>query len=88
MMGRVDDLTDDEGRPVRPCIQCRKPLTYPSQPGDATHPACRVAHCVTAASDRWPTGGSAATGRMSGWPGCGSTGSYAAPVARTALGRP
>ena len=51
-------LIDDEGRPVRPCIQCRRSITYPSQPargGDLRE--CGVRQYLTAPSVAWPTGG-------------------------------
>jgi len=52
-----DGLIDGEGRPVRPCIQCRTPLAYPAQPGEATCGACGVRQYLTASSPAWPTGG-------------------------------
>jgi len=42
---------------MRPCIQCRTPLVYPAQPGEATCPACGVRQYLTEPSAAWPTGG-------------------------------
>jgi hypothetical protein len=53
----LEALEDDEGHPVRPCIQCRTPLTYPAQPGRATCPACGVGQYLTDPGPNWPTGG-------------------------------
>jgi hypothetical protein len=51
---------DDEGWLVRPCIQCRHPVTFDGQPGDAVCEACGVRQYLTGPSRLYPTGG---TGR-------------------------
>jgi len=53
----LDRLVDDQGRPVRPCIQCRRPVTYPAQPGEATCVACGVRQYLTDPAPMWSTGG-------------------------------
>jgi hypothetical protein len=53
----ADDLVDDEGRPVRPCIQCRRPVTFDVQPGQAICDECGVRQYLTAPSALYPTGG-------------------------------
>ena len=52
-----DNLADEQGRPVHPCIQCRTPVVYPAQPGSAICGACGVSQYLTAPSAIWPTGG-------------------------------
>jgi hypothetical protein len=52
-----DELVDDKGRPVRPCIQCRRPVTFDGQPADAVCKACGVRQYLTAPSVLYPTGG-------------------------------
>jgi hypothetical protein len=47
----------DEGRPVRPCIQCKTPVTFDGQPGWATCEACHVRQYLTEPSSLYPTGG-------------------------------
>jgi hypothetical protein len=51
---------DNDGRPVRACIQCREPVTFDGQPGEATCSACGVRQHLTTPSRLYPTGG---TGR-------------------------
>jgi hypothetical protein len=52
------ELVDDEGRPVRPCIQCHGPVTFDAQPGEATCEVCGVRHqYLTGPSALWPIGG-------------------------------
>jgi hypothetical protein len=53
----ADDLVDDDGRPVRQCIQCRRAVTFDAQPGDATCESCGVRQYLTAPSALYPTGG-------------------------------
>jgi hypothetical protein len=53
----ADELLDYEGQPVRPCIQCRRRVTFDGQPGEATCEACGVRHYLTAPSLLYPTGG-------------------------------
>jgi hypothetical protein len=48
---------DDDGRPVRPCIQCRRPVTFDGRPGDATCVAWGVSQYPTAPSALYPAGG-------------------------------
>lgn len=52
-----EPLTDDQGRPVRPCINCRTVVAYNAQPGDGTCPKCGQRQYLTLPSSRWPTGG-------------------------------
>jgi hypothetical protein len=57
-------------RPVRPCIQCREPVTFDGQPGDATCPACGVGQYLTAPSRLYPQGGQgrhSTTGKLGGY---------------------
>jgi hypothetical protein len=51
----ADELVDDDGRPVRPCIQCRRPVAFDGQPGEATCETCSVRQYVTAPSVLYPT---------------------------------
>ena len=56
-MSEADELVDDHGRPVRPCIRCRESVTFDGQPGEATCEACGVHQYLTAPSALYPTGG-------------------------------
>jgi hypothetical protein len=51
------ELVDDEGHPVRPCIQCWEPVTFDGQPGTATCEVCGVRQYLTAPMALYPTGG-------------------------------
>jgi hypothetical protein len=53
----ADELVDDDGRPVRPCIHWRRLVTFNGQPGDATCEACGVRQYLTAPSTLYPAGG-------------------------------
>jgi predicted RNA-binding Zn-ribbon protein involved in translation (DUF1610 family) len=52
-----DPTTDDQGRPVRPCIDCKVSLTFETQPGTATCPECGTMQYLTEPTRAWPTGG-------------------------------
>jgi len=91
MGGRVHDggmrddeddvgLVDDEGRPVRRCIQCHEPVTFDSQPGHAACEACGVRQYLTRPWGPHPTG---FIMRAGGGPICGHCGKEASsPTAR------
>jgi hypothetical protein len=53
----ANDLVVDHGRPVRPCIQCRRPVAFDGQPGECTCEACGVRQYLTDPSALYPTGG-------------------------------
>jgi hypothetical protein len=42
---------------ARPCLQCRTPVTFDGQPGDATCPNCGIRQYLTEPSRLWPRGG-------------------------------
>ena len=53
-------LPDTQHQVVRPCTNCRKPVTFSGQPGDGKCEACGVRQYLTGPSRQWPEG---ATGR-------------------------
>jgi hypothetical protein len=42
---------------VRPCLQCKTPVTFDGQPGWATCQACGIRQYLTEPSALYPTGG-------------------------------
>jgi len=47
----------DDGRPQRPCLQCKAPVTFDGHPGDATCEVCGARQYLMAPSALYPTGG-------------------------------